>query len=89
MFVVALRRCVLACARALSSKIIEGLQHLDAATAAPSAGRRASTRDSGVHSRKESCRTLAGSPPPPLPAAAFCGQHHRRHRSRSRHHRLS
>ena len=43
MFVVALRRCVLACARVLSSKIIEGLQHLDAATAAPSAGRRAST----------------------------------------------
>ena len=43
MFVVALRRCVLVCARVLSSKIIEGLQHLDAATAAPLAGRRAST----------------------------------------------
>eukprot|EP00966_Prymnesium_polylepis_P054634 1262765-Prymnesium_polylepis.1 len=43
MFGVALRRLVLACAHVRSSKIIEGLQHLDAATAAPLAGRRAST----------------------------------------------
>jgi hypothetical protein len=43
MFGVALRRLVLACARVHSSKIIEGLQHLDAATAAPLAGRRVLT----------------------------------------------
>eukprot|EP00966_Prymnesium_polylepis_P002368 54621-Prymnesium_polylepis.1 len=43
MFGMALRRLVLACARVHSSKLIEGLQHLDAATVAPLAGRRAST----------------------------------------------
>ena len=69
MFVVALRRCVLVCARVLSSKIIEGLQHLDAATAAPSAGRRASTEQACPRARRAAAqRESEGRATPPRDA---------------------